>query len=46
MQHQKMVAAPSQQITLAISLLKNATRLEWLFEKATEMGVQQIVPLP
>ena len=45
MQHKKMVAAPSQQITLAISLLKNATRLEWLFEKATEMGVHQIVPL-
>jgi 16S rRNA (uracil1498-N3)-methyltransferase len=35
----------AQNITLGISLLKNATRLEWLFEKATEMGVSTIVPL-
>lgn len=35
----------SQKITLGISLLKNAVRLEWLFEKATEMGVHTIVPL-
>lgn len=39
------IAPPSQKITLAISLLKNAVRLEWLFEKATEMGVHQIVPM-
>jgi 16S rRNA (uracil1498-N3)-methyltransferase len=38
-------AAPNQKITLGISLLKNAVRLEWLFEKATEMGVHTIVPL-
>ena len=35
----------SQKITLGISLLKNAVRLEWLFEKATEMGIDRIVPL-
>lgn len=39
------VAAPSQKIILGISILKNAVRLEWLFEKATEMGVHTIVPL-
>jgi 16S rRNA (uracil1498-N3)-methyltransferase len=39
------VAAASQKIILGISILKNAVRLEWLFEKATEMGVHTIVPL-
>jgi 16S rRNA (uracil1498-N3)-methyltransferase len=37
--------APKQQLHLGISLLKNAVRLEWLFEKATEMGVTHITPL-
>ena len=36
---------PKQQLHLAISLLKNAVRLEWLFEKATEIGVTNITPL-
>ncbi len=36
---------PKQQLHLAISLLKNAVRLEWLFEKATEIGVTSISPL-
>ena len=36
---------PAQQLHLGISLLKNAVRLEWLFEKATEMGVTKITPL-
>lgn len=39
------IAPATQKITLGISLLKNAVRLEWLFEKATEMGVHTIVPL-
>jgi 16S rRNA (uracil1498-N3)-methyltransferase len=38
-------ARPKQQLHLAISLLKNAVRLEWLFEKATEMGLTTITPL-
>jgi 16S rRNA (uracil1498-N3)-methyltransferase len=38
-------ARPKQQLHLAISLLKNAVRLEWLFEKATEIGVTNITPL-
>ena len=36
---------PKQHLHLAISLLKNAVRLEWLFEKATEMGLTTITPL-
>ena len=37
--------APKQHLHLGISLLKNAVRLEWLFEKATEMGITAITPL-
>ena len=44
-QSQQTIPPPSQKIVLGISLLKNAVRLEWLFEKATEMGVHTIVPL-
>lgn len=30
---------------IAISLLKNANRLEWFMEKATELGITAIIPL-
>ncbi len=32
-------------ISIAVSLIKNSTRFEWLLEKATEIGVSEIVPL-
>jgi 16S rRNA (uracil1498-N3)-methyltransferase len=32
-------------ISIGISLLKNADRLEWMFEKITEIGVSEIFPL-
>ncbi len=32
-------------ITIAISLLKNTNRFEWFLEKATEIGVTEIIPL-
>lgn len=32
-------------ISIAISLLKNANRFEWFLEKATEIGVTEIIPL-
>ncbi|WP_462248631.1 RsmE family RNA methyltransferase, partial [Ferruginibacter sp.] len=32
-------------ITIAISLIKNTTRFEWFLEKATEIGVTEIIPL-
>jgi len=42
---EKQVAPSAQYLCLGIALLKNATRLEWLIEKATEMGVQKIIPM-
>jgi len=39
------IKRPSNKITLAISLVKNNNRFEWFLEKATEIGVTQIVPL-
>jgi 16S rRNA (uracil1498-N3)-methyltransferase len=35
----------SRKITMAISLLKNSSRFEWFLEKATEIGVTEIVPM-
>ena len=32
-------------VAIAISLVKNAARFEWFLEKATEMGVSEIIPL-
>ncbi|HUQ66175.1 MAG TPA: RsmE family RNA methyltransferase [Flavitalea sp.] len=32
-------------LTIAVSLVKNASRFEWLLEKATELGVAEIIPL-
>lgn len=32
-------------ISIAISLLKNTSRFEWFLEKATELGVAEIIPL-
>lgn len=36
---------PSLNVTIAISLIKNAARFEWFLEKAAEIGVTQIIPL-
>jgi 16S rRNA (uracil1498-N3)-methyltransferase len=36
---------PTKKVTIAISLVKNAHRFEWFLEKATEIGVNEIVPL-
>ena len=35
----------TRNITIAISLLKNFSRFEWFLEKATEIGVNAIIPL-
>jgi 16S rRNA (uracil1498-N3)-methyltransferase len=37
--------APVREVVLAISLLKNAARFEWMLEKATEIGITQFYPL-
>lgn len=36
---------PGSKITIAISLIKNSSRFEWFLEKATELGVSEIIPL-
>lgn len=36
---------PFPNVIVAMSLLKNASRFEWFLEKATEIGVREIVPL-
>lgn len=35
----------ASRIAIGISLLKNSSRFEWFLEKATEIGVQEIIPL-
>lgn len=43
--HEQHAPTADRQITVAISLLKNASRFEWFLEKATEIGIQTIIPL-
>lgn len=38
-------AQKKNKATIAISLLKNASRFEWFLEKATELGISEIIPL-
>jgi 16S rRNA (uracil1498-N3)-methyltransferase len=41
----RLTAHDSRNVIIAISLLKNTSRFEWFLEKATEIGVSEIVPL-
>lgn len=41
----RFFSQPEKKITIAISLLKNTSRFEWFLEKATEIGVNRILPL-
>jgi len=34
-----------RKVVIAISLLKNTSRFEWFLEKATEIGISEIIPL-
>ena len=36
---------PERKISIGLSLLKNAGRFEWFLDKATELGVYEIIPL-
>jgi 16S rRNA (uracil1498-N3)-methyltransferase len=36
---------PSRKTTIAVSLVKNSSRFEWFLEKATELGISEIIPL-
>lgn len=41
----KISEGPMELPSVGVGLIKNAGRLEWLLEKATEIGVSQITPL-
>jgi len=41
----RLISQVPRKITIAISLLKNTNRFEWFLEKATEIGVSEIIPL-
>ncbi len=42
---QKAAPQAKRKIAIGISLLKNTGRFEWFLEKATEIGVSEIIPL-
>ena len=44
-EEQTNIPPSTKKISIAISLLKNASRFEWFLEKATEIGVTEIQPL-
>ncbi|HEY9257543.1 16S rRNA (uracil(1498)-N(3))-methyltransferase [Chitinophaga sp.] len=39
------VPPPARALRIGISFTKNASRIEWFLEKATEIGIQTIIPL-
>jgi len=41
----KYYRPPLKKISIGISILKNTGRFEWFLEKATEIGVNEIIPL-
>jgi 16S rRNA (uracil1498-N3)-methyltransferase len=41
----KTAVQPPPRTVIGISLLKNTARFEWFLEKATELGITEIVPL-
>jgi 16S rRNA (uracil1498-N3)-methyltransferase len=41
----KTITARASKISIAISLVKNSSRLEWFLEKATEIGITEIIPM-
>ena len=43
-EEQKFEERSSKKISVALSLLKNSGRFEWFLEKATEIGVTEIIP--
>jgi 16S rRNA (uracil1498-N3)-methyltransferase len=43
--HSRLTTHHSRKVTIAISLLKNSARFEWFLEKATEIGINEIIPL-
>lgn len=44
-QHSTQSIQHSRKIKIGISLLKNTSRFEWFLEKATEIGITEVIPL-
>jgi 16S rRNA (uracil1498-N3)-methyltransferase len=44
-QNEQFIQRAGRKTSIAISLLKNNSRLEWFLEKATELGITEIIPL-
>ena len=40
-----LIPKPIENIHVAISIIKNNSRMEWFIEKATELGVNEITPI-
>jgi 16S rRNA (uracil1498-N3)-methyltransferase len=43
--NEQFIPQTGRKISVAISLLKNASRFEWFLEKATELGITEIIPI-
>ena len=41
----QLVESPKRFVRVGLSLLRNASRFEWFLEKASELGVDEIIPL-
>jgi len=41
----KFIAQDDRSVSIGISLIKNSSRFEWFLEKATEIGINEIIPL-
>ena len=44
-QQHRYINVSTKKVCIAISLVKNASRFEWFLEKATELGIHEIIPL-
>jgi 16S rRNA (uracil1498-N3)-methyltransferase len=42
---EEFIERAGRKTCIAISLLKNASRFEWFLEKATELGISEIIPM-
>ena len=43
--NEQFIPQAGRKTSIAISLLKNANRFEWFLEKATELGITEIIPI-
>lgn len=43
--NEQFIPQTGRKTSIAISLLKNAGRFEWFLEKATELGIAEIIPM-